>query len=137
MAELKKVINGLVCCKPTFFEAAQCYQNCPYDKYGHDKGGCVDQLISDALSLLKAQEPRVMTLEESGEDIEIWYESINGACGYGDLCYDSKADLALYTPHGIKGVEESAYNKTWRCWTSKPTDEQRAATPWAEPPKGG
>lgn len=24
------------------------------------------------------------------------------------------------------------YNKTWRCWTTKPTDEQRKATPWDE-----
>ena len=34
----------------------------------------------------------------------------------------------------LLGVE---YNKEWRCWTSRPTDEQRKATPWAEPPKEG
>lgn len=22
------------------------------------------------------------------------------------------------------------YGRTWRCWTSRPTDEQREATPW-------
>ena len=25
---------------------------------------------------------------------------------------------------------DSGYGKTWRCWTSRPTDEQREATPW-------
>ena len=29
------------------------------------------------------------------------------------------------------------YGKTWRCWTSRPTDEQMEATPWAEQPKEG
>ena len=22
------------------------------------------------------------------------------------------------------------YNKGWRCWTQRPTDEQKEATPW-------
>ncbi len=32
---------------------------------------------------------------------------------------------------------EETYGITWRCWTSRPTDEQRAVTPWSEPPKEG
>ena len=87
-------------------------------------------VCKDALELLKAQEPRVMTLEEARKDIEVWYESVNGACGWGDLCYDANLELALYTLHGIKGVKEEAYGKTWRCWTSRPTDEQREAVAW-------
>ena len=88
--------------------------------------------VNELIALLKAQEPRVMTLEEARKDIEVWYESVNGACGWGDLCYDANLELALYTLHGIKGVKEEAYGKTWRCWTSRPTDEQREATPWQE-----
>ena len=38
--------------------------------------------------------------------------------------------LFFVTYHGIGKFECSEYNQTWRCWTSRPTDEQREATPW-------
>ena len=65
-------------------------------------------IIDDIIALLKEKEPRVMTLEEmqkiaSIRDGAIWLEA--GAGWYG---------------------------KTWRCWTSRPTDEQREAAPWQQ-----
>ena len=42
----------------------------------------------------------------SGEDFVYWFNQIN--------------------------YEKDRYNKTWRCWISKPTDEERAAAPWEE-----
>ena len=38
--------------------------------------------------------------------------------------------LFFITYHDIRKFECSEYNQTWRCWTSRPTDEQREATPW-------
>ena len=36
-----------------------------------------------------------------------------------------------YDPiHNYLDEWEDGYNKTWRCWTSRPTDEQREGTPW-------
>lgn len=40
----------------------------------------------------------------SGEDFVYWFNQIN--------------------------YEKDRYNKTWRCWLGKPTDEERAAAPW-------
>lgn len=57
MTDRGKVILGLECCRPIWFESVKCKNKCPYDVYGHNEGGCVDHLISDALSLLKEFEP--------------------------------------------------------------------------------
>ena len=94
-------------------------------------GGIVDA-IDMAIEVLKAQEPRVMTLEEVLGGDECWVEYPNGGCGYAD-CYLS------YTTNGVDiyrtmqhdfNVPLANYGKTWRCWTSRPTDAQREATPW-------
>lgn len=29
-------------------------------------------------------------------------------------------------------MENEYYGKTWRCWSAKPTEEQREATPWQD-----
>ena len=55
--EFGKVIDGLECCRPTFFESVRCKNKCTYDVYGHNEGGCVDHLISDALALLQKFKP--------------------------------------------------------------------------------
>ena len=34
------------------------------------------------------------------------------------------------TWNGINNADLSYYGKVWRCWTSRPTDAQREATPW-------
>lgn len=80
---------------------------------------------------LKAQEPRVMTLEEAlGED-ECWIECRSGACGYGDaLISDDGERVEFYRPHSIDTLDFYAYNMVWRCWTARPDEATRGATPW-------
>lgn len=34
------------------------------------------------------------------------------------------------TWNGINNADLSYYGKTWRCWTSRPTDEQRKVVKW-------
>lgn len=135
MADLDKVIKGLECCTDI---AIGC-DECPYsDDCERDEG--VIALTRDALEMLKAQEPRVMTLEEVlgntiGIGLPCWIEDhIEDVCVpvlipavvttddtyvqySGDDCYEG----ALY---------HRDYGKRMRCWTSRPTDEQREATPW-------
>lgn len=127
MADREKVIKALECCAV----GAEC-DHCPYspmNKSGHE--GCY-QMHADALALLKAQEPRVMTLEEALGGEECWVEYLNGGCGYADcyLSYTAKgADIYRTMQHDFN-VPLANYGKTWRCWTSRPTDEMRRQTPW-------
>ncbi len=98
------------------------------------------EMYTDVIALLKAQEPRVMTLEEvinSNDPIYIEQTEHDGKwCvvlkrsveGYYKGPFD-KVTLFM----GVDGYLPfitSEYNKTWRCWTSRPTDEQREAIPW-------
>lgn len=99
-------------------------------------------LQCDILALLKAQEPRVMTLEEVkqlergaliayeakglelAEDGKNHFVIVCHAAEYNGM--DSRGVIWFHGGIGIKGI----YGKTVRCWTSRPTDEQREATPW-------
>ena len=91
--------------------------------------------IELAITLLKAQEPRVLTLEELSTlpiDTPVFIEEINDECGwnvfYGideekDVCFCGFRASADYYD-----LEE--YGMSWRCWTSRPMDKQREETPW-------
>lgn len=116
----EKVIKGLECCCGCGQDYGIC-EECPYTT---NKLTCyLPVLHREALELLKAQEPRVMTLEEFDahwkippqERPPIWEEwKID----------NGKGKWKLY------GRATGGYGKLWRCWTSRPTDEQREATPW-------
>jgi len=91
------------------------------------------RMIEDALALLKAQEPRVMDFDDVVGGDECWLEAINGACGYAD-CYacTGTGEVQVFrckfdNPQYIMAGD---YLKTWRCWTSRPTDERREAVKW-------
>ena len=127
MTDREKVIRAMECCAVD----AEC-DHCPYspmNKFGNE--GCY-QMHADALALLKAQEPRVMTLEEALGGEECWVEYLNGGCGYADcyLSYTAKgADIYRTMQHDFN-VPLANYGKTWRCWTSRPTAAQREAIAW-------
>lgn len=130
MPDREKVITAMDCC----MAGGEC-DHCPYardNKQGYE--GCY-QMHADALALLKAQEPRVMTLEEVKMlDSDYYYlesmrspgkelREIVGAYGLTCVTWPS-ITWARQT------MGDSGYGKTWRCWTSRPTEEQRRATPW-------
>ena len=95
---------------------------------------------------LKEQEARVITREElkQFEGSPCWFESSGtymGKDGFWVIPAMFRTFFAgmimSYTSvlNGVGGCGElglSAYNKTWRCWTAKPTDEQRQAVKWNE-----
>ena len=146
MPDREKVIRALACCLKGW---RQCDQ-CPY------KPPHCGELLADATALMKDQdaaegprrdaiigvrEPRLMTLEEvtarRGEPAYLEAKSPKSYSGYV-LIYD------VQTGMGITGVRigvtrpghvtiwpaQNLYGIKWRCWTSRPTDEQREATPW-------
>lgn len=127
-----EVIKALECCKDYCDEET----GCPY--YGDGEAfECEEQMRKDAIALLKAQEPRIMTLEEvksaTGSDL---FLEISGHP-------DTKPYMTAVTLEGVGSKGISVYGNTfdfvrynlraygWRLWTSRPTDEQRERTPWA------
>ena len=130
MAELEKTIQGLTFCLKESIKVA--CDGCPYRG-----GGCMDDLMADALSLLKAQNPRVMTYDEMMK-AEICFLEVKGIeeidpfiryevddKSYWSSPYTNNAD----NPFELL-AEQEEYLINARCWTSRPTDEQREAVKW-------
>lgn len=115
---------------------------CPYynEKYhGVYMDGCCNMrsLQRDMLILLKAQEPRVMTLEEVLAAEVVYAEDIDKAEIIPVLVDRRAHDRIVLVRARLMGGPSltiypliSEYGKYWRCWTSRPTDEQREAEPW-------
>ena len=141
MAKLTDVIKGFECCREHGIGA--CCE-CPYDG-----AHCASNLREDALALLKEQVPRILSLEEAiegknGLEIDPYvFVEINGR---EDIFIGSVSDISHYNyPDLSFRVGESFqinrnfpgkihlntdYMKTVRCWTHKPSKEQRKAVKW-------
>ena len=139
MNDREKIIAALENCSDP---AGKC-RDCPYEeceRFEKSISEYPDELIRKAVELLKEQEPRVMTLEEvkklqSIRDGAIWME-IFGNGLFPALPEFSNKSLTFFVAilfDGYRSVfENDWYGKTWRCWSSRPTDEQRGAVPWTE-----
>lgn len=97
------------------------------------------EVIREAATLLKTQEPRVMTLEE----VLFKTEKIGFPCWIEDKITEEGFTLLpaviisdeTYVQYYSEPYYEGAiyhydYNKRLRCWTSRPTEEQRKAVAW-------
>lgn len=157
MADRENVIRGLECCskgadrEPTWnnLTARNCGK-CPYNKPGI---ACTRVLSYDALTLLKAQKPRVLTLEEVRQ---IGQRNMHHGKAPRETCvYERRGCIGLATcsplwdepqfegdqshldiQYLFLGTDEydvvsvKKYGFEIRCWHGCPTDEQREATPW-------
>ena len=95
--------------------------------------------MRDASALLKAQAPRVMTLEEvksawRNRDIAFLVEYNDGGnpvwmLYYGYLSTQEEIVLIDEIAH-LRHFGIDGYGIDWRVWTSRPTDEQREAVKW-------
>lgn len=119
---------------------------------GMEKEYNVTTLLGDALDMIRKQQERikeleagqtarVMTLEEV-KDNEVMYledftepddgvepiirPAVNVEAKNGGIVM---LDSATWD-EGFIFVVDSEYGKTWRCWTQRPTDEQREAVKW-------
>lgn len=86
------------------------------------------EMYEEVIALVKAQEPHIMTLEE-------WREWKRKPLSQRDPVYyvDNKGLGSWITPNDqlfIYATPELGYGVLFVCWTSRPTDEQRAATQW-------
>ncbi len=143
MADLEKTIKGLKMHKTGLCNVltASGKEYCPY---WENNDNCMLELLNDALSLLKAQEPRVLQIKEMAIlEIAVFIETNGDLEGKG-------TDLFLAIPYiyavsqnmldgyiafvdgntDVYDLQAIDYGKLWRCWTSRPTDSERKNTPW-------
>jgi hypothetical protein len=87
-------------------------------EYGDPLSESYDIAVATVVAALKAQEPRLVTIDD-----------FKGADEYGWLpawC-EQQTDGAVYCECILA---DALKEKGIRYWTSRPTDEQREATPW-------
>ena len=129
MNELENVINGLECCSKG--DCADC-DNCTYRGVKTDVP-CESTLMRNALALLKAQEPRVMMLEEVCKGL-VWLDTYRTSEVEPVYILEmNKRGEIYYLVFGTGArpmLYDEDYNKEYRFWTSRPTDEQREAVKW-------
>lgn len=141
MIDKEKVLHGLDSCGfndgiPNICEVTEC-------PYRDNKAYCVHELAHDAgmliSELLKAHEPRVMTLEEvKYSEMPVWlewnYHFIKPALMHTDQVMTGDCRNAitflLFGDEEWYTYADDDYGKEIRCWTSRPTDAQREAIPW-------
>lgn len=139
MIDREKVIRGLECCVKPGTESCM---ECPYSMMNAVEGWHCRDMRMEALALIRGQEARLMDKAEvaaSPEGTVLWVEErqlvtqnifpleIFTVSTHPDSGTDY---LFFITYYDIKKFECDEYNRVWRCWTSRPTDEQREETPW-------
>lgn len=132
MIDRDKVFKGLTCCRNGF-----CFA-CPYNDGVENNVECKQKWADDALELLKEQEPRVLTLGDLRDIGSVWalntppylcmdinprYRRIVGSWVAWRNIYELISGL-----HPTYNADN--YGKIWRCWSARPTDEQRKAVAW-------
>ena len=94
---------------------------CPYYKHKD----CEKKLGADAITLLKAQAPRVMTLEEYDAWTDIPFTERD------PVFHEERTErgsVTCWVNTTVCSLHE--YGKNDRCWTSRPTYKQMEETPW-------
>ena len=127
--DLEKTIKGLEICIENI-DKVECPEECPYYEKctAYDNRYALQPILRDTLALLKAQEPRVMTLEE----VLKWATTP-----------EEKRDPIFLEQKEEKGPNSWICNsvcpkdyylccldKNARFWTSRPSDSERRNTPW-------
>lgn len=115
------------------------WQNCTFCG---ESNRCTNPTIRDALSLLREQVPKVMSLEEAretlhNEDFVYFIEDIDDKMLVGfrageDYLSLSNGDYMNLDDLDEGGSLEAEYGKTFRFWTSRPSKEQMKNAPWLE-----
>ena len=105
--------------------------------YGSFIHGISQETLDAIIPILKAQEPRVMTLGEissiSGGDI-VWIEDRSLDQMIAGIKFQSPSKNCYYVmligSTRPQPFSKELYEVNWRCWTSRPTDEQREKEHW-------
>lgn len=111
-----------------------CDRNCADCDLVQDDGD-LHEMYTDVIALLKEQEARVMMLDEVKtfawdycylEEERLPGKEYRAVCGdYALTCITWPCIASMRIQHG-----DDSYGKKWRCWSAKPTDEQRQEIKW-------
>lgn len=135
--DLEKTMEGLDCCTGTAVHLGHCPEGCPYLAESERADKCVEKLHHDALELLKAQEPNVMTMEEAARNAYSYYHTPDSVkpvfVQFRDEIYSDEA----LTPPWRGGVNQRAllkepnrYGRDFVFWTDRPSAEQMKGVEW-------
>lgn len=146
MMNLNDTISAFRCCTLVPPRCSKCplTEMC---KWSLSRDRCKTEVKLSVNHWLTAQEPRVMTLEEVKQERICWIEDADDGMtvrlfpatmfGIGEYANGSKNYMFLaQKPWAIDENDcewwylIDDYGETWRCWTSRPTDEQREAVKW-------
>lgn len=132
MTDMEKVISALECISNG---AKQPCRDCEYSKR---EEWCIAECAKDALSLLKAQEPRLLTLEEVKEAAEQ-----EKPMYVHEAKFPESTRWLIPKNAGHYGFEERGSGCQFKyydylskqiggfcCWTAEPTDEQKETVKW-------
>ena len=134
MIDREKVIKGLEICT-----SRPCYcTDCPY------KANCYldsQEVMEDALALLKEQRPHLLTLEEAEKTSCTWIEikpnTIIGPRLIRIVPIDITACMVYTFGADMPTCYNTCdYNKTWRCWSVQPTLEEQLKEKWLDEDAG-
>jgi hypothetical protein len=138
----EKVVKGLIC--HVFGHPHTRCHKCPYWGTGpHGSSEC-NVLANDALSLIRQQQERikeleagqtarVLTLEEAktlNHNTVVWYENKSVHPPRPRVVHYANDDHITFTDGSTLNFEMDGYGSHWRCWTQRPTDEQREKVKW-------
>lgn len=76
-------------------------------------------------------EPRVLTLEEIEASDVVWMNvSDTVIAAVYDVFSSTPNFWDFHTKLGTWSMVVREYGRTWRCWSSRPTDKLRKSVPW-------
>lgn len=91
-------------------------------------------LFSEIIAMLKDQEAHLLDISEiyTAHKLDVWIEEKGDNTVHTLMLVETemtdKRQAAFFFPMIVRPVK--AYGKTWRCWSARPTDEQRKAVKW-------
>lgn len=85
--------------------------------------------MQNPLELQELLPGNVVWMDEQGKvvscvHLDYWDRSMMYANGKASIPFE------VFGKDGVYKYPMSKYGKVWRCWLTKPTDEERAAAPW-------
>lgn len=144
--QLEKVCKGLECCVLRDPDDHQRCGECSYNHHEISNAPCANGLKADALALIRQQQERIRELEAAQTARLMTLEEVHEMAW--DYCYLEEEvikDNVLQKycgKHRVKCITwpsiascvltfgDDGYGKRWRCWTQRPTNEQREAVKW-------
>ena len=136
--QFEKAKKGLACCE----RRGYCEGHCPYYEPEKEALECTSELAHDALALIShlderikelslMQTARIMTLEEAAKSDVCWLEirDMDRVMPCRIRWYYNSYFIKLFEG-APERFTEAEYGTELRCWTKRPTDEQREAVPW-------